>query len=38
LTLLFMIYGICICVLIFFNGNLMDDELKPKEYHDILDK
>ncbi|MFK7949414.1 MAG: hypothetical protein AB8G11_17615 [Saprospiraceae bacterium] len=38
LTLLFMIYGICICILIFFNGNLMDDELKPREYHDILDK
>ncbi len=37
LTLLFMIYGICICVLIFFNGNYVDNNVSTKEYKDILD-
>lgn len=39
LNLLFLIYGICISILLFFNGDLMDEEfLIEKEYHDILDK
>lgn len=39
LSLLFLIYGICICILLFFNGDFMDDDiLIEQEYHDILDK
>lgn len=37
LTLLFMIYGICICILIFINGDYMEDDIRKKEYPDILD-
>jgi hypothetical protein len=39
LSLLLLIYGICICILLFFNGDLMNEtEDLDKDYHDILDK
>ncbi|MFT6149338.1 MAG: hypothetical protein ACJAUH_002029 [Saprospiraceae bacterium] len=39
LSLLLLIYGICICILLFFNGDLMDETADlDKGYHDILDK
>jgi len=37
--LLLLIYGICICILLFFNGDLMNETADlDKDYHDILDK